>query len=98
MTAIHERQELSAKVFPAIAQVVSCAQEMSEWASIYIKYVRVLGKLETVYDQMVHPQKRQDVKQALEACIGRTVAVRHWLVRLLRSLIFPKTLDMRHSG
>ncbi len=55
-------------------------QDLSEWASIYIKYVRVLGKLETVYDQMVHPQKRQDVKQALEACIGRTVAVRHWLV------------------
>jgi hypothetical protein len=31
---------------------------------------------------MVHPQKRFDMKKALEACIGRILEVRHWMVRV----------------
>lgn len=38
-------------------------------------------KLESAYDQTIHPQKRLDMKGALEACMGRMLEVRHWLVR-----------------
>ncbi len=34
----------------------STPQDLSEWACIYIKYIQILRKLETAYDQMVHPQ------------------------------------------
>lgn len=52
-------------------------QEKSEWACIYIRYIQILRKLETAYDQTVHPQKRLDMRKALEACIGRMLEVRH---------------------
>ena len=32
--------------------------------------------------QMVHPQKRPDVRRALDAALGRTMEVRAWLVKL----------------
>jgi hypothetical protein len=48
-------------------------QDLSEWACIYIKYIQILRKLETAYDQMVQPQKRLDMRKALEACIGGCV-------------------------
>lgn len=57
------------------------AQELSEWACIYIKYLQIFRTLEMAYDQMLQPQKRQDMKKALEACMGRMVEIRHWLVR-----------------
>lgn len=33
-------------------------------------------------EQMVHPQKRPDVRRALDAALGRTMEVRNWLVKL----------------
>ena len=57
-------------------------QDLSEWACIYIQYTQILRKLETAYDQMVHPQKRLDMRKALEACIGRMLEIRHWMVKL----------------
>jgi hypothetical protein len=30
---------------------------------------------------MLQPQKRQDMRKALEACMGRMLEIRHWLVR-----------------
>jgi hypothetical protein len=56
-------------------------QELSEWACIYIKYLQIFCKLEAAYDQMLQPQKRQDMRKALEACMGRMLEIRHWLVR-----------------
>jgi hypothetical protein len=32
---------------------------------------------------MLQPQKRQDMKKALEACMGRMLEIRHWMVRVL---------------
>lgn len=55
-------------------------QELSEWACIYIKYLQIFRKLETAYDQMLQPQKRQDMKKTLEACMGRMLEIRHWMV------------------
>lgn len=46
------------------------SQELSEWACIYIRYIQILRKLETAYDCMLHPQKRLDIRKALEACMG----------------------------
>eukprot|EP00882_Tetradesmus_deserticola_P034595 GHRQ01039745.1.p1 GENE.GHRQ01039745.1~~GHRQ01039745.1.p1 ORF type:complete len:102 (-),score=41.13 GHRQ01039745.1:80-385(-) len=60
---------------------VRMMQELSEWACIYIKYLQTFRKLEAAYDQMLQPQKRQDMRKALEACMGRMLEIRHWLVR-----------------
>ncbi|KAG1669632.1 hypothetical protein FOA52_010792 [Chlamydomonas sp. UWO 241] len=69
-------------------------KDLSEWACIYIRYIQILRKLETAYDQMVHPQKRLDMRKALEACIGRTLEVRHWMVKLNRGLDFVSMDDI----
>jgi hypothetical protein len=69
-------------------------QDLSEWACIYIKYIQILRKLETAYDQMVHPQKRLDMRKALEACIGRMLEIRHWMVKLNRGLDFVSLDDI----
>eukprot|EP00775_Hariotina_reticulata_P000779 gene779-1092_t len=54
-------------------------KELSDWAVIYIKYLQIFRRLETAYDQMLQPQKRQDMKKALEACMGRMLEIRHWM-------------------
>lgn len=69
-------------------------KDLSEWACIYIRYIQVLRKLETAYDQMVHPQKRLDMRKALESCIGRMLEVRHWMVKLNRGLDFVSLDDI----
>jgi hypothetical protein len=43
---------------------------------------------------MVHPQKRIDMRKALEACIGRTIEIRHWMVKLNRGLDFVSLDDI----
>ena len=58
-----------------------CLQDLADWSSVYVKYVQIFRKLETSYDQLVHPQKRRDMRRALEACMGRMLEVRNWLVR-----------------
>lgn len=68
------------------ALVLKCMQELSEWACIYIKYLQIFRKLEAAYDQTLQPQKRQDMRKALEACMGRMLEIRHWLVRMLFGL------------
>jgi IQ and AAA domain-containing protein len=57
-------------------------RDFAEWACVYIKYLQNFRKLEMAYDQMVHPQKLVDMKKALEACMGRMLEIRHWLVKL----------------
>ncbi|GBF95030.1 hypothetical protein Rsub_07531 [Raphidocelis subcapitata] len=60
--------------------------DLAEWSVIYIRYLQIFRRLETAYDQIAHPQKRQDVRRALEACMGRMLEVRHWMVKLNRGL------------
>eukprot|EP00210_Caulerpa_lentillifera_P005813 g5559.t1 len=62
--------------------LILAPKDLTEWSCIYIKYLQIFRKLETAYDQMLHPQKRRDVKLALEACIGRMLEVRHYMVEL----------------
>ena len=60
---------------------VSGLQTVHEWACAYVKYVAIFKKLERAHDQTIHPQKRIDLKTALEACMGRVLEVKHYLVR-----------------
>lgn len=57
-------------------------QDLAEYSCIYIKYVQIYRKLEECYDQMVHPQKRLDIKKALESTIGRILELKSWMVKL----------------
>ena len=44
---------------------------------MYIRYIQVYKNLEDCYDQMIHPQKREDIKAALENCIGQLVNTKY---------------------
>ena len=55
---------------------------LREFAAAHAAYVRIFRDLELVCDQMCHPQKREAVKAAMEACAGRVLETRHWMVRL----------------
>jgi hypothetical protein len=70
---------------PVAPRLPSRTQDLAEWAVIYIHYLQIFRRLEVAYDQVVHPQKRQDIRRALEACMGRMLEVRHWMVREPRS-------------
>ena len=45
------------------------------FACLYIRYLEIFRKLEDCYDQIVHPQKRRDIRKALEVVMARTVQV-----------------------
>lgn len=47
-------------------------------------YLQSLRKLDACSAAMVQPQKRRDIKGAMEACMGRLLEVRNWMVRLTR--------------
>eukprot|EP00002_Diphylleia_rotans_P026653 TRINITY_DN5325_c0_g1_i5.p1 TRINITY_DN5325_c0_g1~~TRINITY_DN5325_c0_g1_i5.p1 ORF type:complete len:488 (-),score=127.89 TRINITY_DN5325_c0_g1_i5:1424-2887(-) len=47
----------------------------------YVKYIQIYRKLEDIYDQMAHPQKRRDIRVVLEAVIGRILELHDVLVK-----------------
>ena len=59
----------------------SALEAFQHYASLYIKYLGILRKLEACYDGMLHPQKRIDVKRALEAVMARVVELKLCLVK-----------------
>jgi hypothetical protein len=40
-----------------------------------------MRKLEDSYDQIIHPQKRRDIKKSLETAMARIVQIKRELVR-----------------
>ena len=60
-------------------------------ASLYLKYLGVFRQLEDCYDQMIHPQKRKDVRLTLELCMARVCQLRQDL--LLYSSSQPSALS-----
>jgi len=48
---------------------------------LYIKYMQIYRKLETCYDQMVHPQKRRDIRKILETVIVRILELKEELIK-----------------
>eukprot|EP00898_Chlorokybus_atmophyticus_P002625 jgi/Chlat1/3363/Chrsp23S00269 len=67
---------------------------LPEFACIYVRYLQIVRKLEDAYDQMVHPQKRKDIKVALEAAIGRMLEVRAWMIHLNKGNDFVQLDDL----
>ncbi|XP_059048429.1 IQ and AAA domain-containing protein 1-like [Achroia grisella] len=51
-------------------------------SEIRIRYTVLLARLDTVYDQLLQPQKRIVVRRLLEACLGRLIEIKHDLVEL----------------
>ncbi|KAL4857543.1 DNA mismatch repair protein 6 [Chlorella vulgaris] len=57
-------------------------KKLGDWARLYIAYVRTLRKLCEAHDGMVQPQMRACLRGTLEACMGRLLELRAWLVHL----------------
>merc|ERR1711907_547097 len=55
-------------------------EQFQQKAAMYIRYIQVYKNLEDCYDQMIHPQKREDIKYALENCIGQLINTKYDLV------------------
>ncbi|XP_007939812.1 dynein regulatory complex protein 11 [Orycteropus afer afer] len=51
-------------------------------ATFYIKYVQIFRKLENVYDQIVHPQKRVLIRKVLDGVMGRILELKNEMVEL----------------
>uniref|UniRef100_A0A8C5VKI3 IQ motif containing with AAA domain 1 n=1 Tax=Microcebus murinus TaxID=30608 RepID=A0A8C5VKI3_MICMU len=51
-------------------------------ATFYIKYVQIFRNLETVYDKMVHPQKRTLIRTVLDGVMGRILELKNEMVEL----------------
>lgn len=49
---------------------------------MYVKYIKIYKNLELCYDQIVHPQKRQLLRQFLDATIGRILELKNEMVNL----------------
>ncbi|KAM9663601.1 dynein regulatory complex protein 11 [Trichechus inunguis] len=51
-------------------------------ATFYIKYIQIFRKLENVYDQIVHPQKRILIRKMLDGVMGRILELKNEMVEL----------------
>ncbi|XP_072539024.1 dynein regulatory complex protein 11 isoform X2 [Salminus brasiliensis] len=51
-------------------------------ATFYLRYLHIFKRLEEVYDQIVHPQKRHVVRHVLEGVMGRLVELKNEMVEL----------------
>lgn len=49
-------------------------------AMLYVRYIQVFRQLEKVYDQMVHPQKRQVIRIVLDGVMGRVLELKNEMV------------------
>ncbi|CAK1583887.1 unnamed protein product [Parnassius mnemosyne] len=54
-------------------------------SELRIRYTVLLCRLDTIYDQLLQPQKRIIVRRLLEACLGRLLEIKHDLVELYLS-------------
>lgn len=48
----------------------------------YLKYICLANRLEEVYDKMIQPQKRQLIRNLLDATLGRIIELKHDLVNI----------------
>lgn len=49
-------------------------------AVLYVRYIQIFRHLEEAYDQIVHPQKRQIIRQLLDSVMGRVLELKHEMV------------------
>uniref|UniRef100_A0A8D2ZQI1 AAA+ ATPase domain-containing protein n=1 Tax=Scophthalmus maximus TaxID=52904 RepID=A0A8D2ZQI1_SCOMX len=46
----------------------------------YVRYMQIYKQLETIYDQVVHPQKRRTIRAILDGVIGRLLELKNEMV------------------
>jgi len=51
-------------------------QDLPGWAAAYVRHLQTVRKLAHAHDQVVQPQKRADLRAALEAALARLVELR----------------------
>ncbi|XP_071343991.1 dynein regulatory complex protein 11 [Trachinotus anak] len=49
-------------------------------AMLYVRYIQIFRRLEKVYDQLVHPQKRRAIRAILDGVIGRVLELKNEMV------------------
>ena len=57
-------------------------------------YLQSFRKLDACSAEMVQPQKRRDIKSAMEACMGRMLEVRNWMVSCSVGLAVTDSADV----
>jgi hypothetical protein len=62
-------------------KVLTQQQAFQHYAALYIGYLKVFQSLEACYDQIVHPQKRRDIRLVLECVMARLVQCKAELIR-----------------
>ena len=53
---------------------------LQNYAPLYVRYLMIFRKLEECYNQLLHPQKRADVRIVLDSTVGRLLEVKRSLV------------------
>ena len=61
--------------FQLVPRVITQEEAFQHFSYLYVRYLQVLRKLDDCYDQMVHPQKRRDLRIALDTVMARVVQV-----------------------
>lgn len=70
-----------------------------ELTKMYVEYMQLLKQLEECYDQLCHPQKREDTYASLEAATGRALEVRSKVVQMHgNNDFFPLADPLRELG
>ncbi|XP_060889565.1 dynein regulatory complex protein 11 [Labrus mixtus] len=49
-------------------------------AMLYVRYIQIFRQLETVYDQMVNPQKRRVIRAIVDGVMGRVLELKNEMV------------------
>nr|XP_020468742.1 IQ and AAA domain-containing protein 1-like isoform X2 [Monopterus albus] len=49
-------------------------------AKLYVHYLQIFRQLEEVYDQVVHPQKRRNIRLTLDGVMGRVLELKNEMV------------------
>ena len=67
-------------------------------SKLYLQYVKVYRTLNSCYDLMVHPQKRQLLRKLLDSTIGRIIELKvtmlfHFGNFMTRNQLFGKILS-----
>ena len=58
------------------------AEAFDRFALLYLRYLQIFRDIEESYDQMVHPQKRRDIKEALDVVMVRLLQLRRKCIQL----------------
>uniref|UniRef100_A0A8C5KFY0 IQ motif containing with AAA domain 1 like n=1 Tax=Jaculus jaculus TaxID=51337 RepID=A0A8C5KFY0_JACJA len=77
-------QELLDQEEPLLEPVPSRERQSFHYriSVLYLRYLRLLRRFDTIYDQMVQPQKRRLLRRLLDGVAGRVLELKEELVRV----------------